>query len=189
MQSGFMDEPSNPASAAPAIPGVTHHTLRCKTVADGSFKNLNYIRSLPAIQVEERLGLPADEAAVTPSETLLAALGSCLAARIHADAVTGSVAVRSLVLDLEANVEKSPLWGTPGARLVGFDSIRVTVHLEADAPDEALRALITHALLWSPVANTIHNAVHLDVQLATGALAPTGTVTARPGAARRGDAL
>jgi uncharacterized OsmC-like protein len=166
-----MPEAARDVTAGPANPAATHHTLRCRTVAGGSFQNLNYVRNLPPIPVEERLGLPTDEVTVTPSETLLAALGSCLAARIRADAVTGSIHVQSLALDMEVDVERSPLWGTLGARLVGFEAIRVAVHLEADAPPEALRALIAHALLWSPVANTIHNAVHLDVALAETALA------------------
>ena len=46
-----------------------------------------------------------------------------------------------------------------------LSSIRVTVHFEADAPAEALRALIAHALMWSPVANTLHGPVHLDMTL------------------------
>jgi uncharacterized OsmC-like protein len=166
-----MPEAARDAVTGPANPVATHSTLRCRTVAGGGWQTLNYVRGLPPILVEERLGLPTDEAAATPSETLLAALGSCLAARIRADAVTGSIAVQSLALDMEVDVERSPLWGTAGARLVGFEAIRVAVHLKADAPAEALRALLAHALLWSPVANTLHNAVHLDVALAETALA------------------
>jgi hypothetical protein len=29
-----------------------------------------------------------------------------------------------------------------------------------------LRALVAHAVLWSPVANTLHGPVHLDVAMA-----------------------
>lgn len=36
----------------------------------------------------------------------------------------------------------------------------------ADAPREALRALVAHAVLWSPVVNTLHGPVHIDVGLA-----------------------
>jgi hypothetical protein len=49
---------------------------------------------------------------------------------------------------------------------VKCEAIHVTVHLEADAPREALTALVRHATLWSPVANTLHNPVHVDVALA-----------------------
>ncbi len=144
-----------------------HRTLRCRTVSSGALQHLSYVRNLPPLRVEERVGPATDGAAMTPSETLLAALGSCLAARIHAGAVTGSISVQSLELEIEVDVEKSPFWGTPGedAKSVGFESIRVTVHFEADAPEEALRSLISHALMWSPVANTLHGPVHLDMTL------------------------
>jgi hypothetical protein len=42
----------------------------------------------------------------------------------------------------------------------------VAVHLEADAPRDALAALVARAALWSPVANTLHNGACLDVALA-----------------------
>lgn len=158
-------------------------TLRCRTVAAGGFQHLNYVRNLPPIRLEERLGQADDGRAATPSETLLAALGSCLAARIHADAVMGSIVVESLELDIEVDVDKSPLWGQAGAdaKLIGFEAIRVTVHLEADAPPEALRALIAHALLWSPVANTLYGPVHLDVALGRTAQAGSDTFAGSKG--------
>ena len=45
--------------------------------------------------------------------------------------------------------------------------MRVSVELDAYASD-SLRALIKHATLWSPVANTLYNPVHLDVTLRGG---------------------
>ena len=69
----------------------------------------------------------------------------------------------------------------PGS--VGFEAIRVSVHMQADASSEALRALIAHAVLWSPVANTIHDPVHLDVVLGR-----TARVRARDSGAPQGGA-
>lgn len=141
-------------------------TLRCRTVATGGFKQMNYVRALPPMPVEERFGSPDDTPAPTPSEALLAALGSCLSAHIHADAASGSITVHSLELVVEADLAISPMWArsrTPGP--IGFEAIRVAVHMRADASPDALRALVAHALLWSPVANTLHDPVHLDVAL------------------------
>jgi uncharacterized OsmC-like protein len=141
--------------------------LRCRTVASGGFKQLNYLRDLPPLPVEERFGPPSDAPVATPSETLLAALGSCLSAHIHANAALGSIVVHSLELELEVDVVTSPMWNPSGraSKSVGFDAIRVIVHIQADASAEALVALVEHAVLWSPVANTIHDPVHLDVTL------------------------
>jgi hypothetical protein len=49
---------------------------------------------------------------------------------------------------------------------LGFHIVRVRVHLEADAPRDALAALVARATLWSPVANTLHDGADLDVTLA-----------------------
>lgn len=142
-------------------------TLRCRTVAGGGFKQMNYVRGLPALLIEERLGPPDDALVATPSETLLAALGSCLSAHIYADAASRSIVVRSLELDVEVDVLTSPMWNASGQAPgpIGFEAVRVTVHMAADAPPEALRALIAHAVMWSPIANTLHGPVHLDVAL------------------------
>ena len=140
-------------------------TLRCRTVAAGRFTQMNYVRDLPPLLVEGRFGPPGDMPAATPSEALLAALGSCLSAHIHADAASGNIAVPGLELEVEAAGAASPRWdprgGEPGP--VGFESIRVSVHIQADAPLATLRALVAHALLWSPVGNTLHGPVNLDV--------------------------
>ncbi len=156
----------------PAGPGPT--TLRCRTVAAGGFKQLNYVRSLPPLSVGDRFGSQADAPAATPPEMLLAALGSCLGAHIHANAASGSIAVHRLELEVEADLAPSTMWGTRGQGVdaMGFEAIRVAVHIEANASPEALRALITHAVLWSPVANTLYGPVHLDVALVKGAAAP-----------------
>ena len=164
-----MTDDTGPGSVGPA-----QRTLRCRTVASGGFKQLNYVRGLPALPLEERFGPPDDAPAATPSETLLAALGSCLSAHIHATAASGSVAVHSLELDVEADVAPSPLWPPPGGEPgpIGFEAIRVAVRMEAAAAPEALRAIVARAVLWSPVANTLHGPVHLDVALAGSAAVP-----------------
>jgi uncharacterized OsmC-like protein len=151
-----------------AGPGATR-TLKCRTVAHGRLSQLNYIRSLPARTVMEHEpdGL-SDETIANASETLLAAFGSCLAVGIHANAVVNEIPIRSLELELEADMDTTSLWRAGGLapKAIGFETIRVVVHLDADVPRQALDALIHHALLWSPVANTLHNPVHLDVTLA-----------------------
>lgn len=142
-------------------------TLRCRTVASGGFKQLNYVRDLPPLLLEERFGPPDEVPVATPSETLLAALGSCLCARIHANAAAGSIVVHSLELDVEVDTSTSPMWDAPipNPRSIGFEAIRVAVRLKADASPEALSALLAHAVMWSPIANTLHDPVHLDVIL------------------------
>ena len=143
--------------------------LRCRTVLTGASRPATHIRTLPALDIHDELGLAVPEADPSFSELLLATLGSCIAARIQANAATGNVTIRKLILELEAHLAVSPLWAARGSdpEPVGFETIQVKVHIDAPAPTDTLKAMLSHAMLWSPVANSLHSPVHLDVTLAT----------------------
>ena len=148
----------------PAAP----RTLRCRTVAASHFRQVNYVRDLPPYAIEQRLGLTGDDAAPTPAEALLAALGSCVAVGIAANAVARAVPITSLALDIEAEFDPTAAWGVVNVnpQQIGFNTVRITAHIEADAPRAVLEALVAHAVLWSPASNTLHNPVHIDAILA-----------------------
>ena len=141
-------------------------TLKCRTVAEGKFRHLNMIRNLPPHIVDEPPTLLGDDTAPNPSEAALAALGSCLAVGIHANAVARGITVRSLEIELEADINITAVWGTgdTSPKPVGFEAVRAKVHLDADAPKAELDALIAHATIWSPVANTFTKPVALNVE-------------------------
>ena len=143
-------------------------TLKCKTVAEGRFRHLNFVRTLPAYVVDEPPGLLGDDTAPNPSEASLAALGSCLAVGIHANAVARGITVYRLEIELEGDLNITAVWGTGDVseKPVGFTDVRAKVTFEADRPREELEALIAHAKTWSPVANTFTRPVNLDVGLA-----------------------
>jgi hypothetical protein len=128
-------------------------TLKCKTVAEGRFRHLNFIRSLPAYVVDEPPGLLGDDTAPNPSEASLAALG---------------ITVFRLEIELEGDLNITGVWGTGDLsdKPVGFTDVRAKVVFEADRPRAELEALIAHARVWSPVANTFTRPVNLDVSLA-----------------------
>ena len=140
-------------------------TLRCRTVAEGRFRQMNYVRGLPPLLVDETSGIPGADGAPQPLEFLLSALGSCLAAGLRANALARGIMLSKLELEVAADIAAAPRDAARPEPL-GLDEVRVTVHLEADAPRDALAALVAHAALWSPVANTLHNGVHLEVALA-----------------------
>jgi len=140
-------------------------TVRCRTVAEAKFRHFNFVRNLPPHIVDEPVALLGDDTAPNPSEALLAALGSCLAVGIHANAVAQGIAIRSLELDLEADINITSVWGVgdTSPKPVGFEAVRVAVRLDADAPKAQLDALISHATKWSPVANTLMKPIALSV--------------------------
>lgn len=148
-------------------------TLRCRTVAQGRLSQMNYIRNLPPqpVMEDEPEGLLGESSAPNASEALLAALGSCLSIGIHANALAQGIPIRALELGVEADINTTAAWGAGDIhpKTIGFEAIRVSVRIDADASRKVLDALIKHTVLWSPVANTLHNPVHLDVALETTA--------------------
>lgn len=164
---GLFGEPAEGAQAPPRRDDA--RTLRCRTVATGRFGQRHHIRDLAPLGaggVEPGSLLREDEEP-HPSEMLLAALGACLTVSIQANAVARGIPIRRLEVHSRGEVDPSALWGTGDRRVkpLGFHSIAIDVHIEADAPRAALKSLVDYAVLWSPVANTLHDPVHLDVTL------------------------
>lgn len=153
-------------AAGKANPDVIK-TLKCRTVAEGRFRHLNFIRNLEPYIVDEPPGLLGDDTAPNPSEAVLSALGSCLAVGIHANAVARGITVYKLEIELEGDLNITAVWGTGdlSEKPVGFTDIRAKVTFEADRPRPELEALIAHAKVWSPVANTMTRPVNLDVAM------------------------
>lgn len=142
-------------------------TLKCKTVAEGRFRHLNYVRNLEPHIIDEPPVLLGDDTAPNPSEALLAALGSCLAVGIHANCVAKDITVTSLAVELEADINITAVWGTgdTSPKPMGFDEVRVNVDLKADAPREVLEEIVAHAKKWSPVACTYEKPVPVKAVL------------------------
>lgn len=156
------------AASGKANPDVIK-TVTCRTVAEGRFRHANYIRNLPAYIVDEPPQLLGDDTAPNPSEAALAALGSCLAVGIHANAVAQGITIAKLEVELAGDINITAVWGTGDlaeTKPVGFTEVRVNVVLEADAPRAQLDAVVAHVLKWSPVANTFIRPVALKVGLA-----------------------
>lgn len=138
-------------------------TLKCKTVAEGRFRHANYIRDLPAYIVDEPPGLLGDDTAPNPSEASLAALGSCVAVGLHANAIARGIKIQSLEIALEGDLNITAVWGTGDVsdKPVGFTDVRIKVDMKADCPDAEIEELIAHVCTWSPVFNTFKRPVNM----------------------------
>ena len=140
-------------------------TLKCKTVQTDKFRHENYVRDLDAHIIDEPPGLLGDDTAPNPSEAVLAALGSCISVGRHANCVYKGIDLYKL--ELEGDINISAVWGTGDLntdKIVGFSDIRVKAHVEGDASREELDAIVEHANIWSPVANTMRLPVNLSVE-------------------------
>jgi len=155
------------AASAKANPDVVK-SLKVKTVCEGQFRNLTYVRDLPAHVIDEPPTLLGQDTAPNPSEAILACLGSCLSVGIHANAVMRGITLTKLELELEGDINITGVWGIGDLsdKRLGFTDIRVKVELDGDASREELEELVAHANVWSPVANTLRLPVNMEVTLA-----------------------
>ena len=144
-------------------------TLKCKTVAEGKFRHANYIRNLEPYIVDEPPALLGDDTAPNPSEASLAALGSCVAVGLHANAVDKGWTVEKLELELEGDLNITAVWGTGdlSEKPVGFTDVRIKVDMVAQGIDKVeVDALVHHVIQWSPVFNTFSRPVNMVAETA-----------------------
>ncbi|MCG9893603.1 MAG: OsmC family protein [Thermosynechococcaceae cyanobacterium MS004] len=157
----------NLAETAKANPNVIK-SLKVKTVCEGQFRNLTYVRDLEPHVIDEPPGLLGEDTAPNPSEAVLACLGSCLSVGIHANATMRGITLTKLELELEGDINITGVWGIGdlSEKRLGFTDIRVKVDLEGNATRAELDDLVAHSNTWSPVANTLRLPVNMDVSLA-----------------------
>ena len=157
----------NLAANAQANPNVIK-SIKVKTICEGQFRNLNYVRDLPEHVIDEPPSLLGQDTAPNPSEAVLAALGSCLSVGIHANAIVRGITLPKLELELEGDINITGVWGIGdlSEKRLGFTDIRAKVNLEGNVSRAELEDLVAHSNLWSPVANTLRNPVNLAVDLA-----------------------
>ena len=144
-------------------------TLRAKTVTEGQFRNLTYIRDLAPVVIDEPPHLLGQNTAPNPSEAVLAALGACLAVGYMANASQRGFSLSEITIEIEGDIDVSAVWGlgdTPDNKVAGFTAVRVKAHLVGDAPREELEDIVQWANRWSPVANTLRNNVAVTASLA-----------------------
>lgn len=145
-------------------------TLRAKTVTEGQFRNLTFIRDLQPVVIDEPPHLLGENTAPNPSESVLAALGACLAVGYMANASQRGISLSEISIEIEGDIDVSAVWGlgdTPDGKVAGFTAVRVKAHLAAEnASREELADIVEKANKWSPVANTLRNNVLVTATLA-----------------------
>lgn len=157
------------AEAGRANPGK-RGTNKVHTVTEGQYRTLSYVGQHAPVVVDEPPHLFGQDTAPAPGEIVLSALGGCLAVGITAVATWKQVRLSRLELFLEGDIGNPAAWGAGGAEMpppaMGFQAVRVKVLIEGDAPRETLDAIVQHANVYSPVANTLRNPVPFSIALA-----------------------
>lgn len=99
-------------------------------------------------------------------ETVLHALASCLSVGFVYNAAAKGIRVESLDFDLEGDLDLRGFLGLDENVRPGYESLRVTYRVEADASREQLEELCEYTQATSPVVDLLRNPVDVTVAMA-----------------------
>lgn len=123
-------------------PDTGNKTLKAKTVCETGFRNMTYVRDLAPLLVGEPPALLGDDSAPNPSETALAALGSCVSVGLLANATHRGVKLTKIEVEMEGDIDISAVLVIL-RDLVGTSSEEASEILELSAQGQ--RALLYRA--------------------------------------------
>jgi len=108
----------------------------------------------------------SEDKAATPVELVLAGLASCLTAGVAAVAQNRDIQLRSVTATLEAGMDIRGILGADPDVRNGFDGIKVTYTIDADASRDDIEALVAQSAKRSAVYDIITNPTNVTVEVA-----------------------
>jgi len=148
------------------VPEVASSVWSATVSWEQGFRSSASIREFDPIGSDEPTALGGTDTAPNPVEQVLAALGNCLAVGYAANATAAGIEISDLRIDLSGNIDLHTFLGLAPDGNAGYESIKVDVHLESDASDEAVAELHEKVVGTSPVGHTLKRAVPVAVSLA-----------------------
>lgn len=107
----------------------------------------------------------SEDNGATPVELVLAGLASCLTAGIASVAQLREIQLRSVTATLEAGMDIQGILGADLDVRNGFDEIKVTYDIDADATPEDIRAVVAQSQKRSAVYDIITNPTRVSVEV------------------------
>jgi uncharacterized OsmC-like protein len=107
----------------------------------------------------------SEDTGATPVEIVLAGLASCLTAGIAAVAQARDIQLRSVSATLEAGMDIRGILGADPDVRNGFDGIKVTYKIDADASPDDIKALVAQSQKRSAVYDIITNPTNVTVEV------------------------
>ena len=104
----------------------------------------------------------AEDAAITPIEYLLVGLASCLTAGVASVAQNRGIQLRSVEATVEGNHDIRGILGDADVRN-GYNDIKVTFSIDADASQEDIEALVAQSQKRSAVFDALTNPTEVTV--------------------------
>jgi len=107
----------------------------------------------------------SEDKGATPVELVLAGLAGCLTAGVAAVAQMRDIQLRSVSATLEAGMDIQGILGIDSDVRTGFDGIKVTYQIDADATPDEIEALVAQSQKRSAVYDIITNPTNVTVEV------------------------
>ena len=99
-----------------------------------------------------------------PVEYLLHALAGCVTTTTVLHAAARGITIHKLSTELKGNIDVQGLLAMDDSVPVGYESIEIKMHIEADCSDEDINELIAFAKDHSPVCSTVCKPVPVTLE-------------------------
>ena len=107
----------------------------------------------------------SEDNGATPVEYVLVGLGACLTAGIAAIAQHRKIQLRSVKATIEGSMDLQGILGIDGDVRNGFDGIKVTYEIDADATKDEIKALVAQSQKRSAVFDIVTNPTNVAVEV------------------------
>jgi uncharacterized OsmC-like protein len=107
----------------------------------------------------------SEDHGITPIEYVLVGLASCLTAGVAAVAQNRGIQLRSVESTLEGRMDIRGILGVDSDVRNGYDDIKVTFTIDADASKKDIEALVAQSQKRSAVYDVITNPVNVTVEV------------------------
>jgi uncharacterized OsmC-like protein len=107
----------------------------------------------------------SEDHGITPIEYLLVGLSSCLTAGIASVAQNRGIQLRSVESKLEGTMDIQGILGMDSDVRNGYDNVKVTFEIDADASQEDIEAIVAQSQKRSAVYDALTNPVNVTVDV------------------------
>ena len=107
----------------------------------------------------------SEDNAATPVEIVLAGLASCLTAGIASVAQRREIQLRSVTATIEGGMDIQGILGMDSDVRNGFDGIKVTYTIDADATPDEIKAIVAQSQKRSAVFDIVTNPTNVSVEV------------------------
>ena len=114
------------------------------------------------VTIDQPVAAGGSDAGPTPLEFFLFSLGGCIASIARLAATQQKIALRSIAVDVTADLNPAGLLGKPSTDRVGFQQLNVTARIDADLTDAEKQVFLDAVCARCP----LHDNIQLETAVA-----------------------